>query len=93
VLACQQEKGFSEKEYGMRVTKLGPLKLGEKDYQYDFIPQFTNWCDLCADRVAAGKQPACAQHCQSRSLEYGSIEDLAKKVFREKQVLYALKDE
>jgi anaerobic dimethyl sulfoxide reductase subunit B (iron-sulfur subunit) len=91
VLACQQEKGFSEKEFGLKVSKLGPFKLGEKDYQYDFIPQFTQWCDLCESRVAADKQPACAQHCQSRSLEYGNVEDLAKRIFREKQFVVALK--
>jgi anaerobic dimethyl sulfoxide reductase subunit B (iron-sulfur subunit) len=92
VLACQQEHGYSEKEFGLKIGKLGPLKLGEKDYQYDFIPQFTRWCDLCEERLAAGKQPACAQHCQSRSLEYGSIEELAKKVFREKQIVVAIKE-
>jgi Fe-S-cluster-containing dehydrogenase component len=42
--------------------------------------------------VAGGKQPACVQHCQSRSLEYGSVEDLSKRVFREKQVIIAHKE-
>jgi anaerobic dimethyl sulfoxide reductase subunit B (iron-sulfur subunit) len=92
VLACQQERGFSESEYGLRISKLGPLKLGEKDYQYDFVPQFTQWCDLCAERTAKGKQPACAQHCQSRSLEYGDVEELAGRVFREKQMVVALRE-
>ena len=92
VLACQQEKGYTEKEFGLKIQKLGPFKLGEKDYQYDFVPLFTQWCDQCAGRVAKGKQPACAQHCQSRSLEYGMVEDLAKKVFREKQMIVALKE-
>ena len=93
VLACQQERGFSEKEFGLKISKLGPLQLGEKDYQYDFIPQFTAWCDLCAQRLAQGKQPACAQHCQSRSLEYGDVEQLSKRLFRKKQFVVALKEE
>ncbi|MDR1089279.1 MAG: 4Fe-4S binding protein [Coriobacteriales bacterium] len=93
VLACQQEKGYTEREFGLRINKLGPLEIGEKDYQYDFIPQFTRWCDLCEERVARGKQPACAQHCQSRSLEYGTLEDLAKRVFREKQQIVVVRGE
>jgi anaerobic dimethyl sulfoxide reductase subunit B (iron-sulfur subunit) len=93
VLACQQEKGFSEKEFGLKIQKLGPLKIAEKDYQYDFIPLFTKWCDLCEDRVAKGKQPACAQHCQARILEYGDIETLSKRVFRAKQFVVALKED
>ena len=92
VLACQQEKGFTEKEFGLKVQKLGPFKVAEKDYQYDFIPLFTKWCDLCESRVASGKQPACAQHCQSRSLEYGDIETLSKRIFREKQFVVALRE-
>jgi anaerobic dimethyl sulfoxide reductase subunit B (iron-sulfur subunit) len=93
VLACQQEKQFTEKEFGIKVFKLGPFQIAEKQWQYDWIPTFTDFCDLCADRVAKGKQPACAQHCQSRSLEYGSIEDLTKRVFREKQIVVALKED
>jgi anaerobic dimethyl sulfoxide reductase subunit B (iron-sulfur subunit) len=92
VLACQQEKGFDETKYGLKIQKLGPLKIAEKSYQFDYIPLFTDWCDLCDSRVAAGKQPACAQHCQSRSLEYGDIQDLAKKVFREKQIIVAIEE-
>ncbi|MDR3307948.1 MAG: 4Fe-4S binding protein [Coriobacteriales bacterium] len=93
VLACQQEKDFTEKEFGLKIQKLGPFKLGEKDYQYDFVPLVTKWCDLCEDRVAKGKQPACVQHCQSRSLEYGDIEYLSKRLFREKQMIVAVRED
>ena len=89
ILACQQEKGFDETQYGIKVFKLGPLKIAEKNYQYDFVPTLTTFCDLCAERVAAGKQPACVQHCQSRSLAYGTVEELSTRVFREKQIIIA----
>jgi anaerobic dimethyl sulfoxide reductase subunit B (iron-sulfur subunit) len=92
VIACQQEKGYSEKEFGIKVFKLGPLKIGEKNYQYDFIPTFTKWCDLCESRVDGGKQPACVQHCQARALAYGDVDALSKKVFREKQIVVAHKE-
>lgn len=60
VLACQQEKGYSEKEFGITITQLGPLAIdaSKKHYDYDFIPQFTEWCDLCESRTAKGKRPS-----------------------------------
>ena len=93
VLACQQEHGYSEKEFGVKIIKLGPLKIGEKDYQYDFIPQFTRWCDLCEERAARGKEPTCVQHCQAQVITFGEVEELAKGVSREKQILVVIKED
>ena len=94
ILACQQEHGYEPEQYGVRVTKLGPLHINEaeKVYQYDFIPQFTQWCDLCAERTGKGKQPTCVQHCQAQCLEWGSIEELAKKM-GPKDILVAMQEE
>ena len=78
VLACQQEHGYTEAQFGLKITKLGPLHIDEakKDYQYDFIPQFTKWCDLCAERTAKGKKPLCVKHCQSLVMQYGPVDEL-----------------
>lgn len=94
ILACQQEHGYEPEQYGVRVTKLGPLHINEaeKVYQYDFIPQFTQWCDLCAERTGKGKQPTCVQHCQAQCLEWGSIEELVKKM-GPKDILVAMQEE
>lgn len=94
VLACQQEHQYSEKEFGVKVMKLGPLHIDEaaKHYEYDFLPQFTEWCDLCEERVGKGKKPTCVQHCQAQCLEFGPIEDLAKKVIARKQYLVGIAD-
>lgn len=89
VLACQQEHGYSEKEYGLIIQKLGPIEISKDKWQYDFLPQLTDWCDLCGERVRQGKQPSCVQHCQAQCLEYGEVEELAKKVSRRKQVIVA----
>ena len=92
VLACQQEHGYTEAQFGLKITKLGPLHIDEakKDYQYDFIPQFTKWCDLCAERVGKGKQPTCVQHCQAQCLRYGDLEELSKELARKpKQMLFS----
>lgn len=93
--ACSpaQEKGYSEKEFGITITQLGPLAIdaSKKHYDYDFIPQFTEWCDLCESRTAKGKRPSCVQHCQAQCLEWGPVEELAAKVDAPKQMIVAIK--
>ena len=94
VLACQQERGFSEKEFGITVQKFGPWQLeeGKKHYEYDFLPYFTDWCNLCAERCGKGKKPSCVQHCQAQCLEYGTVDELAKKIDSTKKILFPLAD-
>ena len=46
------------------------------------VPQFfeadnlVRKCDMCADLVAAGEMPACADCCPMRALEWGDVEEL-----------------
>ena len=93
VLACQQERGFSEKEFGVTIQKFGPwhLEEGKKRYQYDFLPYFTEWCDLCEERCGKGKVPSCVQHCQAQCMEFGPIDEMAEKAKGHKDyVLFTL---
>ncbi len=94
VLACQQELGYSEKEFGVTIQKFGPWQIeeGKKHYQYDFLPYFTEWCDLCEERCGKGKVPSCVQHCQAQCLEYGTVEELAKKIDSTKKILFPIKE-
>lgn len=43
-------------------------------------PSFTRICDLCADRRAHGKLPSCVFHCQAKCMEFGPVDELAKKL-------------
>ena len=91
VLACQQEHGYTEREFGVRVTQLGPLAIdaAAKHYEYDFIPQFTEWCDLCAERTAKGKLPACVHSCYTGCMKFGTVEELSAELERKsRQVLF-----
>ena len=94
ILACQQEHAYEPEQYGVRVTKLGPLHIdeAEKVFQYDFIPQFTLWCDLCEERCSKGKQPTCVQHCQAQCLDWGPIDELAAKMKNPKDLIFAIKE-
>ena len=92
-VACKKELGLAKGEYGIKVMQYGPVKLpegSERKWEFFFQPVPTSLCDLCTDRVEQGKLPACVHNCQSKVMEFGEIEDLAKKMVEiPKCVLYA----
>ena len=89
-MACKQEKGLAPDQYGMKIASYGPKPLGDDRWDFINIPFPTGLCDLCAERVGAGKLPACVHHCPSKVMEYGPVEELAKKLASiSKCVLYA----
>lgn len=94
-IACQQaHPGYAPKEvgeqgtYGIKLTQVGPYDLGNKRFQYEFVPTPTSFCDLCAERTAKGKKPSCVKHCQAACMEYGPIDQLAQKMTSEHMVLF-----
>ena len=59
-------------------------------WDYFFLPAPTDLCNLCEERVEAGKLPACVHNCQAKVMEYGDVEQLAKKMtYIKKCVLFA----
>jgi Fe-S-cluster-containing dehydrogenase component len=80
-VACKNEKGLPIGQWGIKVLELGPWKRQDgKSWEYRYIPVLTSDCDLCADRVAAGGVPSCQLHCLAKCIEYGTLEELAKKM-------------
>lgn len=77
--ACRNEKNLSHEEWGIKMVELGPWKQGGKiEWNYMAIP--TELCDVCKDRIAAGKKPACVHHCLAFCLDYGTIDELKAKL-------------
>ena len=79
-VACKNELGLELDQYGIKISKIGPFKLDEQDWVFNYVPHITRVCDLCAERVERGEQPSCVLHCLGRCLEYGPVEELAKRV-------------
>lgn len=91
-MACKIELGLKEGQFGIKVAEVGPFQIGEKEWQYDFVPVLTDMCDFCADRVAQGKIPSCQHHCQALAIEVGPIEELVPKMTgKTKMVIYTPK--
>jgi len=58
----------------------GPWECIDGKFNWNKIPAPTRLCDLCADRVADGRQPSCVHHCLAGVMQYGTIEELAKEL-------------
>ncbi len=93
-VACQMEHHLPVGQYGIEVFEVGPWeyeKNGETKWQYSYIVTPTDQCDACTSRVVEGKRPSCVHHCQAKCLEYGPVEELARKLVPgSKCVLFAL---
>lgn len=82
-VACQQEKGLGTEEFGIKIyeIKAERKKLGLMDDEWDwsYIPIPTWRCDLCADRMDAGRKPMCVKHCLAACMQVGPMDELAAK--------------
>ena len=75
--SCKNEHDLPIGQFGIKMLVLGPWEKMEKgQWEHTYYPVLTSYCDLCADRVAAGKQPICVEACPLRALDFGDIEEL-----------------
>lgn len=79
-VACQMHNDYAPGQGGVKVNAVGPWEYAEGKWEFDYVPFFTQQCDLCAERSAMGKLPSCVQHCEARCLEYGDFDELAAKM-------------
>lgn len=88
-IACQKQLGLEPGQFGIKLVQIGPDHISDRTWQYEFFPHPTDRCDRCASRTEMGKQPLCVQSCQAGCMEYGQVEELAKKIDSDKYVLFA----
>jgi anaerobic dimethyl sulfoxide reductase subunit B (iron-sulfur subunit) len=80
VVSCKEEHGYPVGQWGIKLHGDGPWPIDERSWNWNWYPLPTDLCDLCADRVAGGREPICAHHCLANIISYGPIEELAKKL-------------
>jgi len=73
--ACRQEHEFPANIYGIKVNEV----YLNKGQTFNNIAIPTDLCDMCAERAEEGKVPACAKHCMARVIEYGEMDELARR--------------
>ncbi len=76
VVACRKEKGLPVEEWGIKVNKMGPEKLGGV-WSFDYVPVPSRLCDLCVDRIERGEKPACVHHCLAFCMEAVPVEEIS----------------
>ena len=79
-LACRNELDLPLGQWGIKVLELGPWKKLDNKWEFRYVPILTSSCNLCEDRVAAGGIPSCMLHCLGACIEYGTVDELAKKM-------------
>lgn len=89
--ACKAEHDFKKGQCGIELHQIGPREIDKDEWEFTFVPVLTELCDLCADRVAMGKLPTCVHHCQAKVMEYGSVDEMVKRLAEKpRMVLYTL---
>ena len=89
-MACAQEYKRPKEQIGMQVIETITVKPNGNPY-LTYIPFPTENCNLCIGRIANGLKPACVKHCMANVIEYGTIEELSKKIDKPRKVLWAPK--
>lgn len=84
-VACKKHLDLPKGEFGIKLTEVGPWEYsrnekGPEKWEWTWIPALTKACDMCKERVVAGKMPMCVQHCQAWCMEYGLVEELVTKL-------------
>ena len=79
-VACKKELDLPKGQFGIKLLEYGPVKKEDGRWDFFFIPTPTDLCHMCAERLEMGKIPACVHNCQAKVMEFGDVEELAKKM-------------
>ena len=80
-VACRNARGLAAGEFGIKLAEVGPYRYetpidADTPYEWVYNPTLTKACDMCAERTATGKMPACVQACPVGALELVDLNTL-----------------
>ena len=79
-VACKNELGLPLGQWGIKLLELGPWQKEDGKWEHNYFPVPTSLCNLCVERIEKGEKPACALHCLAQVIEFGTLEELSKKM-------------
>ena len=78
-VACRKEKGLPLDEWGIKLAEQGPVQLDGK-WMWNYVPVPSNLCDLCEERVEAGKKPSCVHNCLAACMFLIDVDEVPAKL-------------
>jgi Fe-S-cluster-containing dehydrogenase component len=90
-VACKAEHGYGVGEWGIHVLEDGPWQVGDDPHNWVWnkVPVPSKLCDLCAERVAKGREPSCVHHCLAQVMKFGPLDELVLELDKKpNQVLF-----
>lgn len=79
-VSCKKEKNLARGQWGIKILTDGPRELPDDKWEFNNIPMPTSLCDLCAERLESGKDPACVHNCPANCMQFGTVEEMSKEV-------------
>ena len=77
-VACKKHLELPTGQFGIHILQDGPREIEGGKWEYNYLPMPTSLCDMCADRIAVGKDAACVHHCPAHAMAFGTAEEMAK---------------
>ena len=77
-VACKKYLELPKGQFGIKLLCDGPRQLENGKWELNYLPMPTSLCDLCADRLAEGKDATCVHHCPAHRMYFGPVEEMAK---------------
>lgn len=88
-VTCKHELDLEEGLWGIKLLEFGPVEIEKDLWERICLPYPTMLCDLCQDRVANGKLPACVHNCPAACMQYGTVGELAEQAaYKPMRVLF-----
>ena len=77
-VSCRNEKKMPLTEGGIKINEMGPIKMSNGKWLWDYVPVPSDLCDLCADRLAEGTTAPCVLHCLGACMEIVKVDEIGQ---------------